>query len=66
MTIFTKIIAVIAVIVICLAISFGISAALVYGICWAFNLTFTWKIAFGVWLVLSLLSGFFKTIVTRD
>lgn len=34
-----------------LAIDFAISALIVKGICWAFSLTFSWKIAFGVWLI---------------
>lgn len=30
-------------------------SAFVYGICWAFGLVFTWKISFGVWLIVILL-----------
>ena len=40
-----------------LAIDFAISALIVKGICWAFSLTFSWKIAFGVWLILLILHG---------
>ena len=44
-----------------LIFSFGITALLVKGICWAFGLAFSLKIAFGVWLILflvrTLLSG---------
>jgi hypothetical protein len=40
-----------------LAIDFAISALIVKGICWAFSLTFSWKIAFGFWLILLILHG---------
>ena len=40
-----------------LAIDFAISALIVKGICWAFSLTFSWKIAFGIWLILLILHG---------
>lgn len=44
-----------------LIFSFGITALLVKGVCWAFGLAFSLKIAFGVWLILllvrTLLSG---------
>lgn len=43
-------------IIFAIASSFGMTALIYYGICWAFEWTFTWKCAFGVWLVLSLVS----------
>ena len=32
-------------------ISFLITSAFVYLICWAFGLVFTFKLAFGIWLI---------------
>ena len=43
------------------ALSFGFTALIYYGICWAFGFTFTWKIAFGVYLVLFLVGSFFRS-----
>lgn len=34
------------------ALSFVLTSAIIYGICWAFKLTFAWRYAFGVWLIL--------------
>lgn len=41
-------------------ISFGITSAIIYGICWAFELRFSFKIAFGIWLVLILIKSLFN------
>jgi hypothetical protein len=41
------------------AISFGITALIFKGICWAFSLTFSWKVAFGIWLIMMLVKGLF-------
>ena len=30
-----------------LALSFALTSAIIYGICWAFKLVFTWRFAFG-------------------
>ena len=46
------------------AIGFGIFSGIVWLICWAFDLTFTWKYAFGVWIIWLMVSGIFKTKVT--
>lgn len=50
-------------IIICVIISYGLSllvtALVIKGICWAFDIDFSMKIAIGIWLILSLLSGFF-------
>ena len=35
-----------------LALSFALVSAIIYGICWAFKLVFTWRFAFGIWLIL--------------
>lgn len=37
-----------------------ITSIAVYGVCWAFGLTFTWKIAIGIWIGLGLLKSIFK------
>ena len=44
-------------IVIGLGISFGILGLIVKGICWAFKLTFSWRLAFGIWLVMALIGS---------
>lgn len=41
-------------------LSFLFSSGIIWLICWAFNLIFSWKAAFGLWLLLLLISGFFK------
>ena len=44
------------------AISFFAVAGILYGICWAFNLTFwSWKASFGIWLAMFLLSSVFSS-----
>lgn len=58
-----NVLVIIIAIIIASAFSFGITAAMVYGICWAFGLTFSIKVVIGVWLVMGLLSG--VTIKTR-
>lgn len=42
----------VAIIVGVFALSFALTSAIIYGICWAFKLVFTWRFAFGVWLIL--------------
>lgn len=54
------IILVILIVVAAEAISFGVIALMFFGICWAFGLTFSWKIAVGVWLIISLLVHIFR------
>lgn len=44
-------------IVIGLGISFGVLGLIVKGICWAFKLTFSWRMAFGIWLVMALIGS---------
>ena len=43
-----------------MALSFAIVSAIIYGICWAFKLTFAWRYAFGIWLILLLVGGIFE------
>lgn len=40
-------------------ISFGLTGLIIKGICWAFKLAFSWRVAFGVWLVLILIGSVF-------
>ena len=56
----------IAIVVAFVAASFFISAGLIWLIAWAFDLIFTWKAAFGMWLILLLVSGVFKSHVTVE
>ena len=42
------------------ALSFVLTSAIIYGICWAFKLVFTWRFAFGIWLILLILRSVFR------
>ncbi len=50
----------IALFILAIAISLGITMALVYGACWCFGLTYSHKIAVGVWFVLCLVRSAMK------
>ena len=50
----------VAFVVLMLALSFVLTSAIIYGICWAFKLTFAWRYAFGIWLILLLIESIFK------
>lgn len=43
-----------------LAISFFVTAGIIWLICWAFSLTFSWKITFGIWLIILIINNIFK------
>lgn len=47
-------------VVLMLALSFALTSAIIYGICWAFKLTFAWRYAFGIWLILLILRSVFR------
>lgn len=66
MTLFITILVSTFFIALSLAISFGIVSAIFYGICWAFGLAFTWKIAVGIWLTYLLLSAVFRVVVKES
>lgn len=53
-----------AIVIALLLASFGFTALLVKCLCWAFGYTFSWKIAFGIWILLNLVGGAFKSNVT--
>ena len=40
-------------------LDFALVAVIVKGVCWAFGFAFSWKIAFGVWLIVLLLHAVF-------
>lgn len=44
----------------CVGISFLLTSGIFWLICWAFALTFSWKIAFGVWLIILIVSNIFR------
>ena len=46
-----------------IALSIGSVGFLYWIICWAFHLTFSWRICIGVWTVLALLKGIFSITV---
>ena len=46
-------------------LGFGIFSGVVWLVCWSFDLTFTWKYAFGAWLIWMLASGIFRVSVTN-
>lgn len=51
---------IIGAIILSLALSFGLTALSFYFVCWAFGLTFSFKMAFGVWVAMALLRSIFK------
>lgn len=46
-----------------IALSIGSVGLFYWIVCWAFHLTFSWRICIGVWAVLALLKGIFSTTV---
>ena len=44
-------------------VDFGIIAGFYFAICWAFGLTFTWKIAFGVWVIVVLIHNIVRNLI---
>ena len=47
------------IVAICYGISFGITGLIIKGICWAFGFAFSWKLAFGIWLILGIAGSIF-------
>lgn len=54
----------IAIVIALLLASFGFTASLVKCLCWAFGYAFSWKIAFGIWILLTLIGGALKSNAT--
>lgn len=50
----------IMIIALTLGISWAVTVGIVYLVCICFGLTFSLKVATGIWLILTLLAGFFK------
>ena len=44
-----------------LALSFALVSAIIYGICWAFKIVFTWRFAFGIWLILLIMRSVLRS-----
>ena len=65
MNTFKSVILFITMIIFVCAVSFGITSALIYGVCWAFNYTFSWKFVFMIWLLITLLSSTFKVTIKK-
>ena len=55
----TGIVVTLVIVAICCGISFGITGLIIKGICWAFGLTFSWRLVFGIWLIMILVKGLF-------
>lgn len=51
--------ALVAAIIGILLLNFLLSALVIKLICWAFGFAFTWKMAFGLWLIIGLLQSIF-------
>lgn len=56
-----KVVAIVAIVAFPFAASIACVSALVYGISWAFDFNFSWKLAIGIWLTLVLLKLVFST-----
>lgn len=48
------------------ALSFLLTAGIIAGICWAFSLTFSWKLAVGVYLVLILIRSIAQVTISNS
>lgn len=44
-----------------LIISFSITSGMIWVVCWAFGLAFSWRLAVGIWVVLIILRSIFKS-----
>ncbi len=51
---------VILIIIVVIALSLGVTALIVWGICKCFGFVFTWKLAIGVWLIMALIEACVK------
>lgn len=56
-----KIAIVILIYLIFIGLSIGITGLLVKVICWAFSLTFTWKLAVGIWALMAMANWAFRS-----
>lgn len=54
------------IIIVALALSFGVTAFIVWGICKCFDFVFTWKLAVGIWLIMTLIEACVKPTSISD
>ena len=54
------------IIIVALALSFGVTALIVWGICKCFGFVFTWKLAIGIWLIMALIEACVKPTSTSN
>lgn len=52
--------------VLAVALGFLLTAGIIAGICWAFSLAFSWKLAVGVYLVLILIRSITQINVSKS
>lgn len=52
--------------VLVVALSFFLTAGIIAGICWAFSLVFSWKLAVGVYLVLILIRSITQVTISNS
>ena len=50
---------------VCQVISLGITAGVIYLVCWLLGIDFSWKIALAIWLILSLIKSCFNVTVEK-
>ena len=51
---------IIAIFLAILVLDFLCTAGLLWLICWAFKLAFSWKVVFGIWAIIAILQAIFK------
>lgn len=52
--------------VLAVALGFLLTAGIIAGICWAFSLVFSWKLAVGVYLVLILIRSVIQVTISNS
>ena len=57
---------VLGVIIVIYGVSWIVTCGLIKLVCMCFGLTFTWKIATGIWIVLAILQSVFNTTVNKN
>lgn len=59
-------IVVVGLMIVIYGVSWIVTCGLIKLVCMCFGLTFTWKIATGIWIVLAILQSVFKTTVNKN
>ena len=57
---------IILIVIIAIALSLGATALIVWGICKCFGFVFTWKLAIGIWLIMTLIEACVKPTSTSN